>query len=667
MFGFSVGTIKNLGVTNSYVKGDGLVGGICGNNGGNIENCYYIGGVSGNTYIGGVCGVNGASIKNCYTMGSVSGTCAIGGVCGGSSSSTIENCCYNKDLIGTENAPTSAVGNVADTETVKGLTSEEMQIESIVATMGIGYNIKYNYSDIADGKYLAGLEKVLPTPTKTGYEFNGWYDNSGLTGIPVTEISATDSGDKEFFAKWSYEEPTEVTSDNCSSLGLSSDFIGYYAIGNMGQLYWFADYVNAGNDTANAVLTSDITINNNVLNDSGELNGDGSNFMPWVQIGNSNIPFHGKFNGNNHCIKGIYLSDSTSQHVGMFGDLAGTVQNLNIEDSYISSIDSYTETGMITGIMSGGKINNCTCSGYVTGDMYTGGICGTYNYGSIEKCINYGTVRGLKVPTGGICGLNCKGTISNCTNEGSISKSDTSAGIAALNTGTVTRCINKGNINGKYAGGIISYNGSVITNCLNIGSITESRLGGIADNNTGSITNCYYDSTKFSGAAIRDNTGTVTDVSGKTTDEIKSGEVCYLLNGKSSSDVKWYQNVGTDDYPTLDSSKKVVYLNTDIDLSAYYSNKLKNTITPNGGDEIKCYYNGKPVTFSTNNGDDLKWNGMGTATVDSYYTDKTGTTQSTTDDGAQTAGAAPSKTGTYYVKVTVPEDDTYAKTTALVK
>ncbi len=39
----------------------------------------------------------------------------------------------------------------------------------------------------------------MDTETHT---FGGWYDNGALAGTAVTEISATDSGDKEYWAKW---------------------------------------------------------------------------------------------------------------------------------------------------------------------------------------------------------------------------------------------------------------------------------------------------------------------------------------------------------------------------------------------------------------------------------------------------------------------------------
>ncbi len=51
--------------------------------------------------------------------------------------------------------------------------------------------------------YTYGTDAALPTDwAKTGYDFAGWYDNENCTGDPVTEISATDTGNKTFWAKW---------------------------------------------------------------------------------------------------------------------------------------------------------------------------------------------------------------------------------------------------------------------------------------------------------------------------------------------------------------------------------------------------------------------------------------------------------------------------------
>lgn len=51
--------------------------------------------------------------------------------------------------------------------------------------------------------YTYGTGATLPTNvTKDGFTFGGWYDNSGLTGSPVTTISTTATGNKEYWAKW---------------------------------------------------------------------------------------------------------------------------------------------------------------------------------------------------------------------------------------------------------------------------------------------------------------------------------------------------------------------------------------------------------------------------------------------------------------------------------
>ena len=51
--------------------------------------------------------------------------------------------------------------------------------------------------------YTYGQSVTLPIDvTKTGYMFTGWYDNEACTGNPITAISATDIGDKTFYAAW---------------------------------------------------------------------------------------------------------------------------------------------------------------------------------------------------------------------------------------------------------------------------------------------------------------------------------------------------------------------------------------------------------------------------------------------------------------------------------
>ena len=51
--------------------------------------------------------------------------------------------------------------------------------------------------------YTHGTGATLPTDiTLSGKNFGGWYDNSGLSGSPITAISTTEWGNKEYWAKW---------------------------------------------------------------------------------------------------------------------------------------------------------------------------------------------------------------------------------------------------------------------------------------------------------------------------------------------------------------------------------------------------------------------------------------------------------------------------------
>ena len=91
-FGYSCGTIKNVGVVDSYFNGNDNIGGVCGQNyNGTITNSYNTGAVHGDYYVGGVCGMNHAeiddaaataTISNCYNTGIVIGNWHVGGICG---------------------------------------------------------------------------------------------------------------------------------------------------------------------------------------------------------------------------------------------------------------------------------------------------------------------------------------------------------------------------------------------------------------------------------------------------------------------------------------------------------------------------------------------------------------------------------------------------------
>ena len=91
LFDFNKGTIRNLGVVNSYLAGSLNLAGICGQlqKDATIENCYFAGYLNCDDdeygeQIGGICGFNnGGTIQNCYNAGTIKGYfSSIGGICG---------------------------------------------------------------------------------------------------------------------------------------------------------------------------------------------------------------------------------------------------------------------------------------------------------------------------------------------------------------------------------------------------------------------------------------------------------------------------------------------------------------------------------------------------------------------------------------------------------
>lgn len=92
-----------------------------------------------------------------------------------------------------------------DTDTVKCTMTLKAKWE--LSTYSV--TLQTDGGTIASGKevtgYTYGTGAILPTAadiTREGYRFDGWYADSSFSGSPITEISATDTGNKTLYAKW---------------------------------------------------------------------------------------------------------------------------------------------------------------------------------------------------------------------------------------------------------------------------------------------------------------------------------------------------------------------------------------------------------------------------------------------------------------------------------
>jgi hypothetical protein len=104
LFAVSAGTIKNLGITASYINGDFYVGGVAGMNEGEISNCYYVGNVGSRfRAVGGIVGKNRtkSTISNSYSVAKVTeGKFDINGGLVGENYGAVNNSYYNKETSG---------------------------------------------------------------------------------------------------------------------------------------------------------------------------------------------------------------------------------------------------------------------------------------------------------------------------------------------------------------------------------------------------------------------------------------------------------------------------------------------------------------------------------------------------------------------------------------
>ena len=162
LFGYHDGVIRNLGILDSYMRGNYCIGSICGyNNCGTIQNCYSTARVGGVLYIGGISGrIHYGIVENCYNAGNVCGNREIGGICG-DNYSIIESC-YN-------------IGSVSGNEDIGGIAGWGYDVEDDSDSCEIVdcYNMgkvtgKKNVGGICGYDYCSLVENCYSQATVSG-------------------------------------------------------------------------------------------------------------------------------------------------------------------------------------------------------------------------------------------------------------------------------------------------------------------------------------------------------------------------------------------------------------------------------------------------------------------------------------------------------------------
>ena len=417
---------------------------------------------------------------------------------------------------------------------------------------------------LADGASLL-VDGAEHTHNKDGDVTYTWEDDNNhiknvackdcLIGYVTKETESHSIGENGFCACDNVYQPAELTTDKYDIDGDGSrDAV--YEISNAGQLYWFAGLVNGTldgveqNTLANAILTANITVNENLLDslqyDAEGNVSNGSDFISWTPIAdcveNNITQYSGTFDGNNKTVSGLYLNGNSGR-IGLFGssEADGNIKNVGVVDSYFKGNES------------------------------VGGVCG-HNDGTITNCYNAGNLTVIESlgAIGGICGYN-GGTVTNCYNTGTVTA-----------TGSVAS-----------VGGVCGSSIAPISNCYNIGTVTATSSGadisGICGYNFGPVTNCYYL------ADTEDENG------GKTAAQFASGEIAYLLSlgcstGEGDDTVTydgsiWGQKLGEngDTYPVLKKAGDA--------MNTVYRNETYPGCEGNPGDPVYSYSNTEKNTY----------------------------------------------------------------------
>jgi uncharacterized repeat protein (TIGR02543 family) len=275
-----------------------------------------------------------------------------------------------------------------------------------------------------------------------------------------------------------------------------------YQIATLDNLYWLTQTSSAWNSYF--IQTADI--------DASSI----SNFSP---IGDGTTRFTGQYNGKGHTITNVTISRSTSDYIGLFGniDSGATVDSIGVG---IDNITGHNYVGGLAGYNTG-TVRFCYTTGVVSGSLGVGGFIGynsggavSYSHSSVATTGNYDVAAfiGDNVNSSNInycyaTGNSIGSTVSGCY---------TSGGLVGWNESNISNCYATGNVIGiAPVGGLVGGIGGsgTVSNSYAVGTVTGTNPGGLAGSSSGSITSSFYNNEIF--------TASTSYGTGKTTAELK--------------------------------------------------------------------------------------------------------------------------------------------------
>jgi len=419
------------------------------------------------------------------------------------------------------------------------------------------YDLKFDVSDESGNDLDATIVlKNSAGETKTGengiyknlkygtysYEIGckGYYSAVGTIDLEASTEQAEDGRVHETVV---LKKLAEGAWDGVTTTEPQTDEAGTYQISNGAELAWFAEQVNNGQSTLNAVLTADIDLAENL----------------WTPIGKTGA-YKGAFDGQNHIISGLKVKTETMR-AGLFGytDRPAKICNLTVDgvvtlesktrldSAYAAGIVGYAYYADLENLTNKATVKVTTTTGNAE---YTGGVAGCLTQGGIKNCTNEGNVNGVRTVGGVVGQLNLNAKMTNCSNHGAVYASNSRlGGVIGSIASTATNCYNTGTVTSglttkgnSYAGGIAGYVewGPTLKNCFNAGKVTANVGGGAVIGYVDYMpktSNLYY----LEGTASYVNSGSGSYLNkvaatSMTADEMADAMFVMTLNGNSGEE-----------------------------------------------------------------------------------------------------------------------------------
>lgn len=209
------------------------------------------------------------------------------------------------------------------------------------------------------------------------------------------------------------------------------------------------------------------------------LQADGTGWKPIEE-------FKGHFDGKKHVIKGLWISLSSVNYIGLFAKMDGKKPKISNVRIMLDSrgICGNGNVGGICGYADAGTIEGCRVEGEIKGSDHVGGILGACN-GNNSMVILQSSSTGSVIASsyapsaGGILGYRYSGTIENCYSDSDVRTIGSHGDVMGIGGYSTSHCYFAGTIKGE--GSLCPIAGNSCVACYyNSDKINVSSANGMA-------------------------------------------------------------------------------------------------------------------------------------------------------------------------------------------